>query len=239
MASPDPTLRPDRRPEDADRPRCARRRWTSSSASTRRGPTCASSSSRADARRGDGPHAVLRPAGAGQDDAGADHGARTGGGVPHDLGAGAGAGGRSGGDPDQSRGARRPVHRRDPPAQPGGRGGALSGDGGFPARSGDRRGAGRAHRADRVAALHAGRRDHAAGPADHAAARPLRHPHAAAILHRGGTVRDRQPRRAAAGGRGRARGRAEIARRARGTPRIAGRLLRRVVDFALVEGDGR
>jgi Holliday junction DNA helicase RuvB len=31
---------------------------------------------------------------------------------------------------------------------------------------------------------------------------------------------------------------AEIALRARGTPRIAGRLLRRVVDFALVEGDG-
>ncbi|MFX0544970.1 Holliday junction branch migration DNA helicase RuvB [Roseovarius sp. S1116L3] len=30
----------------------------------------------------------------------------------------------------------------------------------------------------------------------------------------------------------------EIARRARGTPRIAGRLLRRVVDFALIEGDG-
>jgi holliday junction DNA helicase RuvB len=32
---------------------------------------------------------------------------------------------------------------------------------------------------------------------------------------------------------------AEIAGRARGTPRIAGRLLRRVIDFALVEGDGR
>lgn len=31
----------------------------------------------------------------------------------------------------------------------------------------------------------------------------------------------------------------EIARRARGTPRIAGRLLRRVVDFALVEGNGK
>ncbi len=30
----------------------------------------------------------------------------------------------------------------------------------------------------------------------------------------------------------------EIAQRARGTPRIAGRLLRRVVDFAIVEGDG-
>ncbi|TPE53783.1 Holliday junction branch migration DNA helicase RuvB [Amaricoccus solimangrovi] len=31
----------------------------------------------------------------------------------------------------------------------------------------------------------------------------------------------------------------EIARRARGTPRVAGRLLRRVVDFAIVEGEGR
>ncbi|SES80925.1 Holliday junction branch migration DNA helicase RuvB [Oceanicella actignis] len=31
----------------------------------------------------------------------------------------------------------------------------------------------------------------------------------------------------------------EIARRARGTPRIANRLLRRVVDFAVVKGDGR
>ncbi|RBI76932.1 Holliday junction branch migration DNA helicase RuvB [Roseovarius sp. TE539] len=31
----------------------------------------------------------------------------------------------------------------------------------------------------------------------------------------------------------------EIARRSRGTPRIAGRLLRRVADFAVVEGDGR
>ena len=31
----------------------------------------------------------------------------------------------------------------------------------------------------------------------------------------------------------------EIARRARGTPRIAGRLLRRVADFAIVEGDGQ
>ncbi len=36
-----------------------------------------------------------------------------------------------------------------------------------------------------------------------------------------------------------AAGTREIARRARGTPRIAGRLLRRVVDFAVVEGGGR
>jgi Holliday junction DNA helicase RuvB len=34
-------------------------------------------------------------------------------------------------------------------------------------------------------------------------------------------------------------GAAEIAGRARGTPRVAGRLLRRVADFATVEGDGR
>ncbi len=34
-------------------------------------------------------------------------------------------------------------------------------------------------------------------------------------------------------------GLAEIARRARGTPRIANRLLRRVADFAVVEGNGR
>jgi Holliday junction DNA helicase RuvB len=34
-------------------------------------------------------------------------------------------------------------------------------------------------------------------------------------------------------------GAAEIARRARGTPRVAGRLLRRVVDFAVVEGEGK
>jgi Holliday junction DNA helicase RuvB len=36
-----------------------------------------------------------------------------------------------------------------------------------------------------------------------------------------------------------AEGAREIAKRARGTPRIAGRLLRRVLDFAVVEGDGR
>ena len=34
-------------------------------------------------------------------------------------------------------------------------------------------------------------------------------------------------------------GATEIAQRARGTPRIASRLLRRVVDFAIVEGDGQ
>ena len=41
------------------------------------------------------------------------------------------------------------------------------------------------------------------------------------------------------GSRSSRRGAAEIARRARGTPRIANRLLRRVRDYAQVKGDGR
>ena len=51
--------------------------------------------------------------------------------------------------PHQSRAARRPVHRRDPSAQSGGRGNSLSRDGGFPARPRDRRGAGGALGEDR------------------------------------------------------------------------------------------
>ena len=46
-------------------------------------------------------------------------------------------------------------------------------------------------------------------------------------------------RRGCSARRPRPDGALEIARRARGTPRIAGRLLRRVVDFAIVEGEGR
>jgi antitoxin PrlF len=64
-------------------------------------------------------------------------------------GAGDRQGRRSGGDPDQSRRSRRAVHRRDPPAQPGGRGNPLPGDGGFPARPRHRRGTGGALGEDR------------------------------------------------------------------------------------------
>ena len=119
-----------------------------------------------------------------------------------------------------------------------GRGDALSGDGGSRARSDDRRGAVGALGADRSAALHAGRRDDAAGAADDAAARSLRHPDPAAILHgrRAGAASSRAPR-GCSRCRSRADGAAEIARRARGTPRIAGRLLRRVRDFAHMAGD--
>ena len=96
---------------------------------------------------------------------------------------------------DQSRGRRRTVHRRDPPARARGRGNPLSGDGGPRARHHDRRGPVGAQRADRPAAVHLGRRDDAAGSADDAAARPFRHSVAAQFLHRRGarTGRARAP----------------------------------------------
>ena len=76
-----------------------------------------------------------------------------------------------------------------------------------------------------------------AGPADQSAARPLRHSGAAEFLFGGRAGADRQPRRPRARHRHDAPdGANEIARRARGTPRIAGRLLRRVRDFAHVDG---
>ena len=78
-------------------------------------------------------------------------------------------GGGSGGDPDQPRRARRALHRRDPPAEPGGGGDPLSGARGLPARPRHRRGAGGADGAARAAALHAGRGDDAARAADDAA----------------------------------------------------------------------
>ena len=128
------------------------------------------------------------------------------------------------------------IHR----LQPGGRGDPLSGDGGLPARPDHRRGAGGALGADRAAAVHPGRRDHPRRPADDAAARPLRHPAAARVLHGRGARAIVQPRRPGARRRHEPRtARSEIARRSRGTPRVASRLLRRVRDFAAVDGAGR
>ena len=232
MAEPDPALRPEtaargRRPgaPAADARRVHR---PAGGAGQPRGLH----RERAAARPGDGPHAVLRAAGPRQDHAGADHGARARGELPHDLGAGAGAGRRSGGDPDQPRRPRRAVHRRDPPAEPGGRGDPLPGARGLPARPGDRRGAGGAHGADRAAAVHPGRRHHPARAADDAAARPLRHPDPARVLRGRRAGRRSSPaRRGCSGPTPTPDGALEIARRARGTPRIAGRLLRRVVGF--------
>ena len=89
-----------------------------------------------------------------------------------------------------------------------------------------------------LAAVHARRRDHADRPADDAAARPLRHPAPPRAL------RPRRPRRIVLrsarilGAAIEAAGARAIAERARGTPRVANRLLKRVRDFAQVRGDG-
>ena len=75
-----------------------------------------------------------------------------------------------------------------------------------------------------------------AGPSDQSAARPLRHPvrlnfysvpELELVVGRGARVLGAQMS---------PDGAREIAKRSRGTPRIAGRLLRRVRDFASVEG---
>ena len=79
-----------------------------------------------------------------------------------------------------------------------------------------------------------------AGPADVAAARAVRHRPPARLLRASGHRGDRAPLgahpRRAASTTTRPR---EIARRSRGTPRIANRLLRRVRDYAQVRADGR
>ena len=136
-----------------------------------------------EARRGAGPCAAVRPAGAGQDDAEPHHRQRAGRQPAPDLGPGAGKAQGPGRDPDQPRAQRRALHRRDPPPEPGGRGNPLPGAGGLPDRHHDRRGPGRALDQARPAALHAGGRHHARRHADQPAARPLRHRRAAGVLH--------------------------------------------------------
>ena len=188
------------------------------------------------ARRGARPRAVLRPARPRQDDARADRGARIGRRLPLDLRPGDRQGRRPRRHPHQSRGARRSLHRRDPPAQPGGRGNPLSGDGGFPARSRHRRGAGGALGQDRPVEFHAGRRHHPRRPAHHAAARPLRHSDPPELLHAGGTrIRSCGAAPASWASASPTTAPTRSPRRSRGTPRIAGRLLRRVRDFAVVD----
>ena len=93
---------------------------------------------------------------------------------PLHVGSGARASRRRRGDPHQSRARRRALHRRDPPPEPRRRGGALSRDGGLPARHHRRPGAVGADPQARAQAVHAGRRDDAHGLADLAAPRSLR-----------------------------------------------------------------
>ena len=143
-------------------------------------------------------------------------------------------------DPHQPRRRRRPLHRRDPPPPAARRRGALSRDGGLPARHRHRQGPVGAFDPPRAAALHARRSHHPHRPHHRPAARSLRLRRAPRLLRHRRPRRDRRahrphPRRAARGRRARTRSRAA----ARGTPRIANRLLKRVRDYAEVRADGR
>ena len=107
-------------------------------------------------------------------------------------------------------------------------------DGGLRAPHRGRQRDGRAHDEAVGQAVHAGRRDHALGTAQLAAARPLRPAFSSRLLRSRGTRRDRPPLRRVAELAIDEEGAHEIAARSRGTPRIANRLLRRVRDFAQV-----
>ena len=161
-------------------------------------------------------------------------------GPPDHVRAGARAGRRPGRDPHPARRGRRAVHRRDPPpARPVEE--VL-----YPAMEDFQLdivlGKGPAARSIRLdlPRVHARRRDHPHRAHHRPAARPLRARRPAGLLRPRTTSRrivragGRHPRRRASS----PTAPREIARRARGTPRIANRLLRRVRDFAEVRGDG-
>ncbi len=118
--------------------------------------------------RGRGPRPAVRPARPRQDDPRHDHRPRARGQRPLHVRTGGRAGRRPGRDPDLARRAGRPVHRRDPSSQPGGRGDPLSGDGGLRARRDDRQGPVGASPAAEPQAVHR-RRRHDPGRAGSAA----------------------------------------------------------------------
>ena len=150
----------------------------------------------------------LRPARARQDDPRDDHRPRARRQRPLHVRAGDRAGRGPGRDPDRARRARRPVHRRDPPAQPGGRGDPLPGDGGLRPRRDDRQGALGAVAPADPQAVHDRRRDDPGGTHLEPAPRPLRGDLPARLLRRGRPRGDRRalgrdPRRRADPRRGR------------------------------------
>ena len=127
------------------RPACARSGSTSSSARPSSRSTCRSSSRRPGAAGQAADHLLLRRAARpGQDHARRHRRRRDGRRPARHVRPGARAGRRPGrrSSPQLERG-RRALHRRDPPPGPAGRGGALPGDGGLPARHRPRQGPGR------------------------------------------------------------------------------------------------
>ena len=134
--------------------------------------------------RGSRPPPHIRTAWSRQDDSGARRRERDAGRPAPDRGARSRALRRPRGAADQPGAARRAVHRRDAPAEPGGRGDSLPRDGGLPDRHRHRRGPGGSLDQARSAAVHPRGRDHARRNADVAVARPVRHRPATRVLQR-------------------------------------------------------
>ena len=173
-----------------------------------------------------------------QDVAGRHRGRRDGRGPPDHLGSGAGARRRPGRAAHRPPGGRRPLHRRDPPAAPLGRGGPLPGHGGRQAGHPDRQGPDGPLHPPRPAPLHPGRGDHP----HRLVAGPLRDRFGFVgrldLYHPTSCRPSWSARPRILGVQIDAAGAGRIAERSRGTPRIANRLLRRVRDFVEVRGDG-
>ena len=191
------------------------------------------------APRGARPCAVRRAPRPRQDHARPDRGARARRQFPRHLRPGHRQGRRPRRAAHQSRGPRRAVHRRDPPAQSGGRGDPLSGAW---RTSSSTSSSARGRRRVRCASTLSRFTLIGATTRTGLLTTPLRERFGIPIRLEFYEVRgargDRAARRAAARAAADAEGAHEIARRARGTPRVAGRLLRRVRDFASVEGAG-
>ena len=176
---------------------------------------------RAPARRGPRPRAVLRAAGTGQDLARPYHRARARRQHALDLGAGDRARRRPRRDRQRPGRGRRAVHRRDSSPRPPGRRGALPGDGGLRAQHRGRQGDGRAHDAAGGEAVYPGRRDHALGTVERAAARSLRPALPSGFLRPRRADRDRRALGAAARRSSRRRRSASRSRAARAARRAS------------------
>ena len=218
---------------------CARARSTSSSARPSSRSTCRSSSRRPAAAGQAADHLLFAgPPGLGKTSLAGIVATEMGVGLPDHVGPGHRAGRRPRRHPHQPRRGRRPLHRRDPPPARAGRGGALPGDGGLPARHRAGQGPGGPVDPPRPAPLHPRRRHHPHRPHHRPAARPLRPRRPPRLLRAEPTSRPSSsapPASSACASRPTAR---RDRRPGRGTPRIANRLLRRVRDFAEVRGDG-
>ena len=213
------------------RPRCARATWTEfvGQRVVRDQLSLVLQAARARGRAPD--HVLLSgPPGLGKTTLGDDHRRRARRLVARDERPGDPARGRPGGRPVLARGGRGPVHRRDPPAGPPGRGAALRRDGGLPGRRHRRQGRGRERDPARPAAVHGRRRHDAGRSAAGAAAGPVR-VHGPPRL-----LRDRRARAGAAALRRSARRPARSTRRPPRSPR--GRAARRASRTACCVGSG-